>query len=42
MSSVGYGDLSPKTTVGKIVGFLCTFCGALTVSIMVVVVINTF
>ncbi len=42
MSTVGFGDFVPHTYFGRSVGLLCTFCGVLTVSIMVVVVINTF
>lgn len=42
MSTVGFGDFVPHTYLGRSVGLLCTFCGVLTVSIMVVVVINTF
>jgi len=42
MASVGFGDMVPLTSIGRSVGFLCTFCGVMTVSIMVVVVGNTF
>lgn len=42
MTSVGYGDYAPQTAFGRIVGVICTFWGVLTVSIMVLVVVNTF
>lgn len=42
MTSVGFGDFAPRTSLGRMVGFLCTFGGVMSVSIMVVVVINTF
>lgn len=42
MTSVGFGDLTPVTSIGRSIGFVCTFCGVMTVSIMVLVVINTF
>ncbi len=42
MTAVGFGDISPQTIIGRLVGFICTFCGVMTVSIMLLVVINTF
>lgn len=42
ISSVGFGDYAPVTSIGRIVGFFCTFCGVLTVSVLVLVVVNTF
>lgn len=42
MTTVGFGDMSPVTLWGRTFGFLCTFYGVLLVSVMVLVVINTF
>ena len=42
MTSVGFGDITPQTIIGRLVGFICTFCGVMTVSIMLLVVINPF
>lgn len=42
MTTVGYGEFYPITFLGRSFGFLCTFCGAMTVSLIVLVIINTF
>lgn len=42
MTSVGYGDYSPKTPLGRIMGALCVSWGVLIVSVMVVVMTNAF
>jgi|JI10StandDraft_1071094.scaffolds.fasta_scaffold58963_1 hypothetical protein len=42
MTTVGFGDLVTVTMIGRTFGFTCTFCGVMIVSIMVLVVINTF
>ena len=42
MTSVVYGDYTPKTPVGRIIGALCVSWGVLIVSVMVVVLTNTF
>lgn len=42
MTTVGYGDCSPVTLIGRSFGFCCTFYGVIVVSITVLVVINTF
>ena len=42
MTSVGYGDYSPKTPVGRLIGALCVSWGVLIVSVMVVVLTNAF
>lgn len=42
MTSVGYGDYTPKTPVGRLIGALCVSWGVLIVSVMVVVLTNTF
>jgi len=42
MTTVGYGDYTPKTDIGRIIGALCVSWGVLIVSVMVVVLTNTF
>lgn len=42
MTSVGYGDYSPKTPFGRLIGALCVSWGVLIVSVMVVVLTNAF
>lgn len=42
MTSVGYGDYSPKTPIGRLIGALCVSWGVLIVSVMVVVLTNAF
>jgi voltage-gated potassium channel len=42
MTTVGYGEFVPKTEAGRILGSLCVTWGVLIVSIMVVVLTNTF
>jgi hypothetical protein len=42
MTTVGFGDFSTITQMGRTFGFACTICGVLIVSIMVLVGINTF
>lgn len=42
MTSVGYGDCTPVTIIGRSFGLLCTFYGIFVVSITVLLVINTF
>jgi hypothetical protein len=42
MTSVGYGDYSPKTPLGRLMGALCVSWGVLIVSVMVVVMTNAF
>ena len=42
MTSVGYGDFTPKTPFGRQIGVLCVCWGALIVSVMVVVLTNAF
>jgi potassium voltage-gated channel Shab-related subfamily B protein 2 len=40
MTSVGYGDLFPKTSFGRLVGIMICFCGVFIVSFFVVTVTN--
>ena len=42
MTSVGYGDFTPKTPFGMLIGALCVSWGVLIVSVMVVVLTNAF
>lgn len=42
MTSVGYGDYTPKTPIGRVIGALCVSWGVLIVSVMVVVLTNAF
>lgn len=42
MTSVGYGDYTPKTPFGRLIGAICVSWGVLIVSVMVVVLSNAF
>jgi len=42
MTTVGYGDYTPKTQLGRIIGALCVSWGVLIVSVMVVVLTRAF
>lgn len=42
MTTVGYGDYSPTSEMGRLVGCICVSWGVLIVSVMVVVLTNTF
>lgn len=42
MTTVGYGDVVPKTPIGYIIGSLCVACGALVVAFTVPIVVSNF
>jgi hypothetical protein len=42
MATVGYGDISPRTPVGRIIGLVCVSWGVFFISVNVYVLTHTF